>query len=357
MAEKQKKSIKESFAPLTKIFSAVSFPKMRGMVENLVNKEFQYGILQDEPDIILDLAITDHSGIASCDMWDRTSGKVLNVPYSEIALRLRRFAELGLFKASILLPSSSPFGTLAVTKFVSVHKDPDVKMTDENLAVIFAKSLNVDLDTMEASPNYMVCEETASDFKYFISTIPGDVQEKLEESIILDNTIGSEITSVRTCDRIIPLSNYFISLIPDDRYTKMFLCLEQRGNNLFIWNLLRLDNGVFVPIASETKKVPLVETHDGLVNIINLLEHEMVRIKNYQAPERVLIVSDKRPMLDGLFKTDDLIDVCRDVLNFDGEKKDDVLVFENENAAIAGSLIMEKSIVRNYIEINKRLGV
>lgn len=356
MADKKTKSVKDSFAPLTGIFSSMSFSKIKEMVEGLVSKEFQYGILQDSPDIILDLAITDHGGTASCDMWDQKSGKITPVPYGEIAGRLRRFAEGGMSKAAVLLPSSSPFGSLAVTKFVSVHKTPDKVLTNDELASVFAKNLNLDLEEMENSPNYIVCEETLSDIRYFISTIPSDVQYKLEESVILDNILGNEITAVRATDRIIPLSNYLVSMIPDDRSTKMFLCLEQRGNNLFIWNLQRLNNGLFVPIASETKKVPLVETHDGLVNIINLLEHEMVRIKNYQAPERVLIVSDGRPMLDGLFKTADLINVCRDVLNFEAERTDDVKVVECENAAVLGTLLMEERIVKNYPEIQKRLG-
>lgn len=355
--KKQQKTVKDSLAPLARIFGAFSFSHIRGMVENLIGKEFQYGILQDEPDVILDLSVSDHNGTASCDMWDQMSKKITAVPYSEVAGRLRRFSNSGMFRASVLLPSSSPFGTLAVTKFVSAHKNSDKKMTDEELAVMFAKNLNLDLEETENSPNYMICEESASDIKYFISTIPGDTQYKLEESVILDNTIGNEITAVRTIDRIIPLSNYLVSLIPDDRYTKMFLCLEQRGNGLFIWNLHRLDNGLFVPIASETKKIPLVETHDGLVNIINLLEHEMVRIKNYPAPERVLMVSDGRPMLDGLFKISDLVNVCRDVLNLDGARPDDVRVFECLNAAVEGSLLMEEKIAANYPEIHKRLEV
>lgn len=356
MADKKTKSAVKTFAPLAGIFKSISFTKMREMVEALINKEFQYGILRDDPDIILDLAITDHSGTASCDMWDSRTGKTVSVPYGEIAGRLRRFAGEGLSKAAVLLPSSSPFGSLAVTRFVSIHKNPETEITDTELASAFAKNLNLDLEEMENSPSYIVCEETPSDIRYFISTIPGDVQFKLEESVILDNTLGDEVTAVRAMDRIIPLSNYLVSLIPEDIYTNMFLCLEQRGNNLFIWNLHRLSNGLFVPIASETKKIPLVETHDGLVNIINLLEHEMVRIKNYQAPERVLIVSDGRPMLDGLFKTVDLINVCRDVLNFEAERSDDVKVFECENAAIAGTLLMEDRIVKNFTDIQKRLG-
>ena len=356
MADKKTKSAGKTFAPLAGVFRSISFTKMREMVESLISKEFQYGILRDEPDIILDLAITDHSGAASCDMWDNRTNKTASVPYGEIAGRLRRFADTGLVKAAVLLPSSSPFGSLAVTRFVSMHKNPEKVITDGDLALAFAKNLNLDLEEMENSPNYIVCEETLSDIRYFISTIPSDVQYKLEESVILDNILGNEITAVRATDRIIPLSNYLVSLIPDDRYTNMFLCLEQRGNNLFIWNLHRLSNGLFVPIASETKKIPLVETHDGLVNIINLLEHEMVRIKNYQAPERVLVVSDGRPMLDGLFKTADLINVCKDVLNFEAERSDDVRVFECENAAIAGTLLMEDRLVKNFPEIQKRLG-
>lgn len=352
--KKQQKSVKASIAPLAGIFRAFSFSRIREMVENLINKEFQYGILQEEPDVILDLSVSDHSGTASCDMWDQRSKKIVSVPYGEVANRLRRFAEGEMSKISVLLPSSSPFGTLAVTKFVSVHKNPDKKITEEELASVFAKNLNLDLEETESSPNYIICEENASDIKYFISTIPGDTQKKLEDSVILDGTIGTDVTAIRAADRIIPLSNYLVSLIPDDSYTRMFLCLEQRGNGLFIWNLHRLDNGLFVPIASETKKIPLVETHDGLVNIINLLEHEMVRIKNYPAPERVLIVSDGRPMLEGLFKTSDLVDVCRDVLNLDGARQDDIRVFECPNAAIEGALLMENRIAENCAEIHKR---
>jgi len=65
-------------------------------------------------------------------------------------------------------------------------------------------------------------------------------------------------------------------------------------------------------------------------------------------------VTDDRPMLEGLFRTSDLVDVCRDVLNLDGEKQDDIRVFECQNAAIKGSLLMETRIAENCAEIHRR---
>lgn len=344
---------------IQKISNYLSFNRIKDMVEKLIDKEYQYGMLDEPPEIIIDCALGETSDTkqACVTIWDAASEKCQKVPYVETQGYLKRLKlSTGYTKTAVLLPNISPFGTLAVTRMVSLHKRlEDVK--ENELPAIFSKNLNIDLENTNSDIGYVVCEAGKDKTSYMVSAVPEDGRNQLQTSIVFGDLLGSEFTAVRVMDRVIPLSNHMLSRIDSIGECKMFLCIEQHGDNLFIWNLYRLDNGVFVPVGSETKKIPKVEAHDALVTTINLLEHELVRIKNFVSPERAIILSDKQPMLDGMFTIEELQSVCQDVLDIEDPTERDITVLYEEDAAITGCLDMEDIIAKHRDDIAEKSGL
>ena len=336
------------------IGSTFSFKRIQGLVENLIDREYQSGIYEESPQIIVDLSFSMRNGMLSCDIWDSESKKIKSVAVNNTADYIRKLNKArGLYRCAVLMAHDSPYGRLASSGLAIV---PDVEglskqEEDKRLSQIFSRQLNINAESNDTEVSYYFFDKVDNYKRYMVTAIPGENKRKLlSDESVFGGVMDGKIIATRVVDRVLPLSDYIIKRYAEEG-VGMYLCIEQRGQDLLIWNLYQVSEGKYVPVVVEKKKVPQVETYDQLVSYINLIEHELVRNKNYIPPERVIILTNGEKMIDmDLFRPADLRRVCLEVLGEDNSSTS-VSIYEVDNAAIDGVLDIEKEIYDKREEI------
>lgn len=344
---------------LKKLSSSISFQHLNSIVNGLIDREFTHGIYEEAPEIIVDLSFSTHQGRLTCDVWDCHSKEVKHVICVNTASYIQGLSDkFGLTKAGLLMPYDSQYGRLITTSLVQTageKSDDDNEPNEQQLAQLFGRHLMINIEGAGTDVNYLFCDRSNQTkmFRYMVSAIPGEYRRKLEaDDRIFPKEAGSRFAVTRVVDRVLPLSNYILkNCIGGEEKAEMYLCIEQRGEDLLIWNLYRLNENCYVPVAGEKRKVPVVETSAQMVIQLNLIEHELIRNKNFNSPDKVIILTNKEKMMDqDLFTVSDLAHCCREVIG-SSEDSDDVKIFECNNAAIDGMLEIEDTIASRREEI------
>lgn len=352
---KKNASINSVFGGLGDYFS---FKRVRGIVEGMIDREYQSGLYCESPEIIVDLSFSMRGGRLVCDIWDSYTNKTNYVSVGNTAEYVRALnRKFGLSRCCVLMAHDSPYGRLASTGLVLVPESDaggaGETGRDKRLSQYFGKQLNINAESSDTEVGYFYFDKADNFERYIVSAIPGENKRKLMgDARVFGGLMDGPIIATRVVDRVLPLSNYILNREPEGERAEMYLCIEQKGQDLLIWNLYRVGGeggGKYAPVAVEKKKVPQVETYDQLVMYLILMEHELLRAKNYGAPGKVVILTNGEKMMDmDLFKPEDLKNVCLEVI---GGSDDCVTILDTDNAAIDGVLEIEKEIAARREEI------
>ena len=335
--------------------SSFSFSRIQGLVEDLIDKEYQFGIFEESPQIIIDLSFSMRNDVLSCDVWDSESKTIKYVSVNNTADYIKKLYRVkGLYRCAVLMAHDSPYGRLAGSGLALVpdtEEDLPKQEEEKRLSQYFGKQLNINAESNDTEVSYYFFDKADNFKRYMVSAIPGENKRKLlSDESVFGGIMDGNIIATRVVDRVLPLSDYIVKRYAEPS-VQMYLCIEQRGRDLLIWNLYQVSEGKYVPVVVEKKKVPQVETYDQLVAYLNLIEHEMVRTKNYAPPEKVVILTNGETMIDmDLFRPSDLKRACLEVLGGE-EDSDAVSIYEIDNAAIMGVLDIEQEISERQDEI------
>ena len=132
----------------------------------------------------------------------------------------------------------SPYGRLASSGLAIV---PDVEglskqEEDKRLSQIFSRQLNINAESNDTEVSYYFFDKVDNYKRYMVTAIPGENKRKLlSDESVFGGVMDGKIIATRVVDRVLPLSDYIIKRYAEEGIG-MYLCIEQRGQDLLIWN-------------------------------------------------------------------------------------------------------------------------
>lgn len=350
----------DRFGNLGNLLSPIN---IKNMINKLLTSEYNYGLYLERPDIIVDASVyrREKDGMEVCSIWNSSHDKPYDIPFRSVNEHLRSLAESdGATKAALCLPNTI-WGNIFITKPVSIRRgggnQKAAQTADEtDLLKSLGNELGADLIGSESSKmpddyaSYHFDNEKDDLFDtYLLSVMPGANKKLFMESDVI--IPFNDLDVIRVSDRIIPLTNYVGGLLAENEVFDTCLCIEQRADNLLVW-VLGQKNGKLIPLKQSSYTVPEAKAAEGISNKLNVILHELVRVKHHKLPSKVIVISNGEQMREGMFTLNELISGCAKAAYF--ESKNEVVCVTEKYPVIKGMLQMEERIASHREEIYRR---